>query len=50
MIDWKNITLKELAGYVSEGLRQRGIETILVGGLVLQFTLKTVTSLTIWIM
>lgn len=32
MIDWKNITLKELAGYVSEGLRVRGIETILVGG------------------
>jgi hypothetical protein len=32
MIDWKNITLKELAGYVSEGLRKRGIETILVGG------------------
>ena len=32
MIDWENITLKELAGYVSEGLRTRGIETILVGG------------------
>lgn len=32
MIDWENITLKELAGYVSEGLRKRGIETILVGG------------------
>ena len=31
MIDWKNITLKELAGYVSEELRKRGIETILVG-------------------
>lgn len=22
MIDWENITLKELAGYVSEGLRK----------------------------
>ena len=32
MIDWVNITLKELAGYVSEQLRKRGIETVLVGG------------------
>ena len=32
MIDWGQITLKELAGYVSEELRKRGIETILVGG------------------
>lgn len=32
MIDWENITLKELAGYVSEGLRKRGVETVLVGG------------------
>lgn len=32
MIDWTQITLKELAGYVSEELRKRGIETILVGG------------------
>ncbi|MBX9692242.1 MAG: hypothetical protein K2Z81_07660 [Cyanobacteria bacterium] len=32
MIDWENISLKELAGYVSEELRKRGIETILVGG------------------
>lgn len=32
MIDWQNITLKELAGYVSDGLRKRGIEAILVGG------------------
>lgn len=31
-MDWENITLKEFAGYVSEGLRKRGIETILVGG------------------
>jgi hypothetical protein len=32
MIDWAKITLKELAGYVSEELRKRDIETILVGG------------------
>lgn len=32
MIDWATISLKELAGYVSEKLRKRGIETILVGG------------------
>ncbi len=32
MIDWENITLKELAGYVSEELRKRGVETNLVGG------------------
>lgn len=32
MIDWEKISLKELAGYVSEELRKRGIETMLVGG------------------
>lgn len=32
MMNWENITLKELAGYVSQELRNRGIETILVGG------------------
>lgn len=32
MIDWENISLKELAGYVSEELRKRGIDVILVGG------------------
>lgn len=32
MIDWATITLKELAGYLSEELRKRGIDTILVGG------------------
>jgi len=32
MIDWEKITLREFAGYVSEELRKRGIETILVGG------------------
>lgn len=29
MIDWENINLKELAGYVSEELRKHGIETFL---------------------
>ena len=32
MIDWANISLQELAGYVSEELRKRGVDTILVGG------------------
>lgn len=32
MIDWAHISLQELAGYVSEELRKRGIDTILVGG------------------
>jgi|694.fasta_scaffold65745_6 hypothetical protein len=32
MIDWSAISLKEFAGYVSEELRKRGIETVLVGG------------------
>jgi len=32
MMDWGSITLKELAGYISEELRKQGIETILVGG------------------
>lgn len=32
MIDWEKISLKELAGYISEELRKRGIDTILVGG------------------
>lgn len=32
MIDWSKITLKELAGFVSEELRKRGIDTVLVGG------------------
>ena len=32
MIDWKNITLEDLAGYLSEKLRKAGIEIILVGG------------------
>lgn len=31
-IDWKNISLKELAGYLSEKLRKEGIDLILVGG------------------
>ena len=32
MIDWTTISLKELAGFVSEELRNRGIDTVLVGG------------------
>jgi hypothetical protein len=32
MINWSTITLKELAGFISEELRKRGIDTILVGG------------------
>ncbi len=32
MIDWTTISLRDLAGYVSEELRKRGIDTILVGG------------------
>lgn len=32
MIDWSTISLKELAGFISEELRKRGIETILVAG------------------
>ncbi len=32
MIDWANITLKDLAGYLSEELRKEGIDLILVGG------------------
>lgn len=32
MIDWMNISLMDLAGFVSEELRKRGISTILVGG------------------
>ena len=32
MIDWPNISLKDLAGFVSEELRKRGISTVLVGG------------------
>ncbi len=32
MIDWEKITLRDLAGFVSEELKKRGIDTILVGG------------------
>lgn len=32
MIDWSNISLSDLAGYLSEELRKRGVDTILVGG------------------
>lgn len=32
MINWKKVSLKEVAGFVSEELRKRGIDIILVGG------------------
>ncbi len=32
MIEWSKITLEELAGFVSDGLRKREIDAILVGG------------------
>lgn len=32
MINWSAITLEEFAGFVSEELRRRGIDTVLVGG------------------
>jgi len=32
MIDWAAISLKELAGFLSEELRKREIDTVLVGG------------------
>ena len=32
MIDWSTISLRDLAGYLSEELRKRDIDTILVGG------------------
>lgn len=32
MINWTTISLEDLAGYISEELRKRGIDTILVGG------------------
>ena len=32
MTDWPNISLRDLAGFISEELRKRGIDTVLVGG------------------
>jgi len=32
MIDWKTVSLENLAGFLSHELRKRGIEIILVGG------------------
>jgi hypothetical protein len=32
MIDWASISLKEMAGFLSEELRKKGIDTVLVGG------------------
>jgi hypothetical protein len=31
-VDWKTISLEDLAGFVSEKLREKGIDAILVGG------------------
>jgi len=32
MIDWATISLKDLAGFLCEELKKRGIDTVLVGG------------------
>lgn len=32
MIDWSSISLRDLAGYLSEELKKRGLDAILVGG------------------
>lgn len=32
MINWKTISLKDLAGYIAEELRKNGIDTVPVGG------------------
>lgn len=32
MINWSTITLRDLAGFISENLRTKGIDTVLVGG------------------
>jgi hypothetical protein len=32
MINWPKISLKDLAGFISEELRKKGIEAVLVGG------------------
>lgn len=32
MIDWSTISLRDLAGFVSEELRNKSIDTVLVGG------------------
>lgn len=32
MIDWTTISLRDFAGFLSEALRKKGIETVLVGG------------------
>jgi hypothetical protein len=32
VINWSSISLKDLAGYLSEELKKRGIDTVLVGG------------------
>ena len=32
MIEWEKLSLQDLAGFISEELRKRGIDTVLVGG------------------
>jgi hypothetical protein len=32
MIDWSTVSLRDLAGFASEELRKKGIDTVLVGG------------------
>lgn len=32
MIDWAHVSLRDLAGYVSEELKKKGIDAVLVGG------------------
>lgn len=32
MISWKNISMQDLAGYISEELRKKDIDSVLVGG------------------
>jgi len=32
MIDWKSVSLQDLAGFLSDELRKKGIDVILVGG------------------
>jgi hypothetical protein len=47
MIDFEKISLQDFAGFVSEELKKRGIDVILVGVHVLLFIPKIVISLMI---
>jgi hypothetical protein len=42
--DFKNTSMVELAGIITNHLRGEGIEVVLVGGLLLPFIRKIVTS------